>query len=402
MRMKITRNSLLITVYILIILNVILGMVFKFIPSDILRKIFLVSKVAVLASLVLSYFVDLFKFSKYRISVHVDSALLIFFVIYELYISKIRGLLIFPDAYLDILIWPLVYIIFKNYTRKNDIPKIFGRLTEVAMIIVLLLSIPLIIKHRSGFGDVGGVIFYVYYCITFLPMVLYTVEKDKVKNVLFLFTILILVLSTKRSGTIVAVVGYAIYLFTNVSVRRDIRNKLKRKWKYILGFCVVAFLIILSDKVFSFSILSRLRNIGIDRGSGREAIWIEVIDAFTISKSNIKIFGHGFQAVYYQLKPYGIDRLAHNSFIEFLYDYGYIGLGIFLGFLVTQLLRAWKAVRRKNNYAPEMLYSILVAVVFGLTSYFFEESAIIVPIAAFWGCISGESCKDKSRILKRN
>ena len=224
MRMKITRNSLLITVYILIILNVILGMVFKFIPSDILRKIFLVSKVAVLASLVLSYFVDLFKFSKYRISVHVDSALLIFFVIYELYISKIRGLLIFPDAYLDILIWPLVYIIFKNYTRKNDIPKIFGRLTEVAMIIVLLLSIPLIIKHRSGFGDVGGVIFYVYYCITFLPMVLYTVEKDKVKNVLFLFTILILVLSTKRSGTIVAVVGYAIYLFTNVSVRRDIRN----------------------------------------------------------------------------------------------------------------------------------------------------------------------------------
>ena len=165
---------------------------------------------------------------------------------------------------------------------------------------------------------------------------------------------------------------------------------------------MVAFLIILSDKVFSFSILSRLRNIGIDRGSGREAIWIEVIDAFTISKSNIKIFGHGFQAVYYQLKPYGIDRLAHNSFIEFLYDYGYIGLGIFLGFLVTQLLRAWKAVRRKNNYAPEMLYSILVAVVFGLTSYFFEESAIIVPIAAFWGCISGESCKDKSRILKRN
>lgn len=99
------------------------------------------------------------------------------------------------------------------------------------------------------------------------------------------------------------------------------------------------------------------------------------------------MFGHGFQAVYYRLKPYGVDRLAHNSFIEFLYDYGYVGLGIFFGFLATQLIGAIKAIQHKNLHAPEMLYSLLVAVVFGLSSYFFEESTIIVPIAAFGGVL---------------
>lgn len=389
MKLKIKKSTILTVPYTALIVNVVLGMVFKFVSSSILRKLFIASKILLLISIILLNLIDLAQVSKFRFKVHMDSVLLVLFVIYEIYISKVNGLLIFPDAYLDILIWPLMYLLFRNYTRKNDIPPIFGKLVMTTMACVLLLSIPLIVKHRSGFGDVGGVIFYVYYCVAFLPMVLFTIENDKTKNILFLLTIFMLVISTKRSGTVVAVIGYVIYLFTNVRVRKDIKNKFEKYWKYILVFSIAALLVITLDQLFSFSIISRLKSIGVDRGSGREAIWIEVFEAFSRSPFDTKLFGHGYQAVYYRLKPYGVDRLAHNSFIEFLYDYGYIGLGVFLAFFATQIRSGLKAVQKKNPHAPEMLYSLLVALVFGMSSYFFEESAIIVPIAAFWGCFAG-------------
>ena len=389
MKLKITVKSLVHAVYLLVVINGVLGMVFKLAPSGLLRKVVIMSKMFVLLSLVCACLINFMKFSKFQITLHLDKILLITFVIYELYISKIRGLLIFPEAYLDILIWPLIYLLFRNCTIKHDVSKELRNLTEVAMIAVLLLSVPLIIKYRIGEGDGGGVIFYVYYCITFLPMALCVIEEDKIKNRLFLFSILILALSAKRSGTIVAVIGYIVYLFTNVSVRNDIKNKFVRYWKYILAILAFFILIVALDQLFSFSIISRLKSIGSDRGSGREAIWIEIFEAFSESQLNVKLFGHGYQAVYYRLKPYGVDRLAHNSFIEFLYDYGYVGLGIFLSFFVTQIIGGLKASIKKNPHAPEMLYSLLVALVFGMSSYFFEESAIIIPIAAFWGCFAG-------------
>lgn len=395
MKLKITRSSLLTVPYMAIVINVVLGMVFKFVSLGVLRKAFIASKILLLINIILFGLIEFIKFSKFRFKVNLDSVLLAIFVIYEICISKIRGLLIFPDAYLDILIWPMIYILFRNYTRRYDIPQIFGKLVMTTMACILLLSLPLIVKHRSGFGDVGGVIFYVYYCVAFLPMVLFTIENNKTKNILFLLTIFVLAISTKRSGTVVAVIGYVIYLFTNVRVRKDIKNKLEKYWKYILAFSIAALLVIALDQLFSFSIISRLKSIGADRGSGREAIWIEVFEAFLRSPFDTKLFGHGYQAVYYRLKPYGVDRLAHNSFIEFLYDYGYVGLGFFLSFFSTQIMSGLKAVQKKNPHAPEMLYSLLVALVFGMSSYFFEESTIIVPIAAFWGCFAGMNSRKR-------
>lgn len=265
---------------------------------------------------------------------------------------------------------------------------------------LFILSIPLIIKHRSGNGDVGGVIFYVYYCITFLPMVLYTVEDSKTKNRFFLITILLLMLSTKRSGTIVAIVGYVIYLFNDVRVRENIRNKGKKYLRYIFGIALAMILLIVMDKLFSFAIFERLRNIASDQGSGREYIWSYVLNAFHQSETSVRYLGHGFNAVYYRLKPFGADRLAHNSYLEFLYDYGYIGLSIFILFLLGMLRKTVNAFKSKDYKTPIMLYTLLICVVFGCTSYLFEVSAIMVPIAIFWGCFDGERYKNMNRLIR--
>lgn len=390
MRSKGNSQTVYVT-YFLVILSTLSGMIYKFFSTGMLRKIYIGCRLLLLACLIFFVITELFS----RHKIYKDGLLISAFVIYELYISRIRGLLIWPDAFLDILIWPFTYLFFKNYTRRNQIPCKLGRITQTSMIFIFVLSIPLILKHRAGRGDVGGVVFYVYYCITFLPMVLYTVSDYKVKNRLFIISILILMLSTKRSGTIVAVIGYVIYLFNDVRVRNDIKSKVKKYQWYILGIALAAIILIGLDKVFSFEIIERLRNLSSDQGSGREYIWSYVLRDFVSSEEKLKLFGHGFQAVYYRLKPFGVDRLAHNSFLEFLYDYGYVGLSIFVLFYLSLGGRAIRAFRKKDPKIPAMLYTLLISVVFGYTSYFFEESTIIVPIAVYWGCFVGENCRKK-------
>ena len=390
-------------IYFLIVFSTLTGMLYKFFSTGILRKVYIGSRVLLLACLIFSIILELFSYHK----IYKDGLLLSAFVLYELYISKIRGLLIWPDAFIDILIWPLTYLFFKTYTRRNPIPCKFGKFTQISMIFVFTLSIPLVLKHRAGIGDAGGVVFFVYYCITFLPMVLYTVKDYKVKNRLFIVSILMLMLSTKRSGTIVAVIGYIIYIFNDVRVRNDIKNKLKKYQWYIFGIVLVVLLFVVLNSVFSFKIFDRFKNLSSDQGSGREYIWSYILKAFARSEENLKIFGHGFQAVYYRLKPFGVDRLAHNSFLEFLYDYGYAGIFVFSLFYFSLFGKTIKAYRKKDAKIPAMLYTLLISIVFGYTSYFFEESTIIVPIAVYWGCFVGENQRKKykatnDRIIYRN
>lgn len=392
MRINFKTQSIIIIYYMVFTVTAI-GMVVRFAPSGGLRRVYILTRLLLLAILLASL---LLNFAS-RPKIYTGNLILVAFVIYELWISKVRGLLIFPDAYIDILTWPLLYVCFKNYVRHHELPRRIGKTTKMMMVMLFLLSIPLIIIHRFGNGNVGGVIFYVYYCITFLPMVLYTVEDSKVKNRFFLITIFLLMLSTKRSGTIVAIAGYVLYLFNDARVRTDIKNKITKYSKYVFGIAIAAVLLLVMDKIFSFEIINRMRNLASDQGSGREYIWSVILKAFYQSEKSVQYLGHGFQAVYYRLKPFGEDRLAHNSYLEFLYDYGYVGLSIFVVFLLGMVKKAIDAFKDKDYKTPIILYTLLICAVFGYTSYLFEESAIMVPIAIFWGCFDGE--RKRNRLL---
>ena len=65
-------------------------------------------------------------------------------------------------------------------------------------------------------------------------------------------------------------------------------------------------------------------------GAGRTRIWNQVIDYYKASPTREKVLGHGFHSVFYQIRPLGIARYAHNSLLESLYDYGIVGLTLVL------------------------------------------------------------------------
>ena len=141
-------------------------------------------------------------------------------------------------------------------------------------------------------------------------------------------------------------------------------------------------------------IFERFSRLSTDGGSGRDVIWNIVLQAYKESNFMERLFGHGFQSVYYSLRPGGFSRFAHNSYIEYLYDYGIIGLAILLVFVMSMIVFTVKLMNRKSKYTPVMGLLLVITIFLGMFSYFFEESNIIQPIAVSYGIILGLARKE--------
>ena len=300
----------------------------------------------------------IYKLNRRRIVLDPLMIILCLIIVYELVVSYFSNLVVIPMIIVDVIPWPLLLSVFYDYSKFHRIPDSFGLITFVGMMFVCTLSIPNIIARFTGNGNAA--VFSTYYCISFLPMVFIT---GKQKAIVFFSVIvgLIMLLSLKRAAFIIVLAGLFFYYVTSIGNQKDSKKKIRRAMLFALVAIVVLFIGRYVILRMNLNILYRLSRIVEDGGSGRDRIWNQIGTLFNSSRTIEKWFGHGFHAVFYKVKPLGIARYAHNSFLETLYDYGYIGLTT----IVIVVLR------------------ILIV------SYFFEQSVIILPLCVVWGICMG-------------
>ena len=90
-------------------------------------------------------------------------------------------------------------------------------------------------------------------------------------------------------------------------------------------------------------------------------------------------------AVKYKINPYGLGWYAHNSFIETLYDFGIIGLGMLILFIVLLIKETITMNKQKSEFAPVLSSSIPSLLFYASASYFFEVGQTILIYAFIWG-----------------
>ena len=329
------------------------------------------------------------------------SVFLIMLISYELFITFACGVDGHTrDIITDILPWPLLWMIFYDYSRKNDIPKSFYVVTVLGLIVCCILSVPNIQRHLVDYGRRGSVIFPIYFTFSFYTILLLLDINKKVKVAFGVIVVMLLLFSTKRAGVAAVILGLTFYYVVQAHIASTLREKLKRYGVYLfLG--VAAFLIgsYVINK-YEISIIDRFNDISTDGGSNRVFIWLDVMNHFDASNILEKIFGHGFHAVFYKVQPYGYQRMAHNSFLETLYDYGIVGL-VFLFVLIFKLFKYFfEMIKSKYKYAPAMAYSIVPLLFLSLFSYFFEQTVVIVPYAIAWGIMMGQFDSDRKGLYK--
>lgn len=323
-------------------------------------------------------------------------AILLLLISFESLVAISTHSVYMPYAPVDILIWPISVIVYYNYSYYYDITKIAQNKAIWFFFAMCAIAVPLIKIHLSGAGNIGQVIFLTYFCITTLPLVLILTNNRSYRNLSMVLAVLISTASTKRAGTLALILGLFIMLVVEAHIQGTLNQRWKKYLKIMLLILIGTIMVFYLESTGRIQILDRFARLGDDGGSGRDVIWLIVLNAYHSSGLVQRLFGHGFQSVYYILRPGGFYRFAHNSYIEYLYDYGTVGLILLLVFIIALIVSTIDMVRRKARFAPVMCLLLVISVFLGMFSYFFEESNIIMPVAVVYGVILGMDKKEKN------
>ncbi|MDE5582504.1 MAG: O-antigen ligase family protein [Ruminococcus sp.] len=299
-----------------------------------------------------------------------------------------------PIGYItDGVVWPLTFVTFELYAmytdRKVIIKQLHGLIIpSVSVCTVFLINNIRIHLSSSNHGEFGGNVGPVYFCLSFMGLILLLGNKKEKKFFAVWFVIMILA-STKRGGFIILMVGLCGYYLVNSFNKGNISAKIKKIFKFAIIGAIIALILYYIMVQLNLEILDRLLSMKDDEGSGRFDAWEKVIRYYNNSGLSEKIFGHGFHSVPSQVQPLGHYIYAHDSYLEALYDFSMVGMLWLIGIVIWLCVQAIKLIKQKDKDAPAIIYTLVEILVLSLIGYFFDESRFILCVAIVWGISLG-------------
>ena len=302
------------------------------------------------------------------------------------------GLLLYSPGVIrlfDAVAWPLTYLVSFIHFKNNDYTSGFkARLTLCHMLCCIsLIRTILTLSHR---GTNPGP---VYHAIVFLPIILLMCNK-KEKVLLSVFACILVILTAKRTGLIALITGFTAFFLLNTYLQ----NTAKKKFRSIVLIALLGVALLFIASYYSDvtdKILLRFESISTDQGSGRLRIWQTVLSNYAASTPLQKIFGHGIHAVPNFVHPANKYIFSHNSYLEFLYDLGIVGVVLLALIVISMIVFLIRLIVEKNAFAPTAAFAVCIIIVFSATSYCFEESNYIMMIAFYLGLIRGSYYRSK-------
>lgn len=288
-------------------------------------------------------------------------------------------------AFVDIALWPLVFIQSEKWGKNGGHFDLISKPLVFILFGVIMFSIPNLVTHYMGMDRAGYAVGATLTTVTLSPIIL-SLKNDRIKKVLIISVAVVALVSLKRSAFICTILTFVSYYLSDsyIAQKKDRVNKII-KYTFICIIIGVAMYLIIQK--MNTNVFERIMNISEDEGSGRIDIWESVIEGFKESPLLKKLFGHGYHSVAILR---GRGQLAHNDFLEILYDYGVIGLSfavLFVLKLLRRLIWLWKA---KSSLFPVYLSAIIVLFVFSMISYLMVQSLRILFLIAFFGVVDYE------------
>ena len=240
----------------------------------------------------------------------------------------------------------------------------------------------------------------VYYLIVFLP-VLSFFKSPLLRQVLSVFLVLLTLLSNKRT-MLVAVVAYFLVLEL-LSNRRITKGKFICKCILYTGGCIGLYFVFPTIvQALDITVFNELKvsHILEDGGSNRFYIYGMLWKQQMRGSLTHWLIGDGYNAVLFS----GICRdgmlgayvSAHNDYLEVLYDYGIVGLSLYLAFLGLMLKRGLAMVRDERTYGYAFVGSVVMVFIISLSSHLIIYLNYYVIFFLFWGmCLADHNAKRK-------
>ena len=215
------------------------------------------------------------------------------------------------------------------------------------------------------------------YLILSLFSFIFLVENRVLQIVLFIFPLLAFITSFKSTCLVAASLSLLYYY------RVDIVSS-KHKWKFFLIVLFICFLFLLSfSKFINLSEIFSSFNEDLDSGgNGRIEHFVYVLDLFMKKKFEEQFLGSGLMAV-----ASDTYLSAHNDFIEVLYDYGILGIIIFIVFWRQLFLRRG-LLKSDKRVCSAYMVSLVIFFTVCLTSNFIISQIQMLFFSLLWGTIT--------------
>ncbi len=222
----------------------------------------------------------------------------------------------------------------------------------------------------------------VYYVTFFLPFI-FCLRQNLFKYLFIILTLYASFISEKRTGFITIVFSLSFYFIIEMFFRSSFSYK--KKVLIFLFITVLSFLsIYLYEHVYESQgsdVVARIDNIEEDEGSGRIDIYKSLLYEITRLDFYFLLAGNGFNSV---LLSTNIGHSAHNDFLEVLYDFGIVGLILYLLF-IYQILKYWVFLfKKRDEYFGAFTASIIMFFGFSMTSHLIIYPSYFILLIIFW------------------
>lgn len=277
--------------------------------------------------------------------------------------------------------WWYFSLIIKAKPLLKDYIINFGFWFLILFSFISLYFIPRSLNARGLFASLNTG----YYVLFIYPLAMLNSSgiKKVVSTVLMLIVIL---LSMKRGGYVAVALAFTLYLF--FATKQSLFKKM-----LIAGICIGAlFYTIPKIDELTYGTLTTRFEFSQNGGDeeGRSAMYPKIWEAVLTSDFIDQIFGHGLNAV--KVDNVVDGNAAHNDYLEFLYDFGIIGLMLLLVYQFRLFLITWRSHKYKIQfYSSNFAFSIIIVLSMVSIVYAYYYFLVIIP---FW-CIINRIQKEE-------
>lgn len=270
-----------------------------------------------------------------------------------------------------------VYIATEQFGRRGSVG-----IVNFSYILIALIYLIAVVIGKKIEGNV------VYYLLMFLPLTS-MINSDLLRKILYLIQGFIVLVSNKRT----ALIAFVCYCLCSEWMNNKKITGRKKVYKGVLYVLIVIILYI------AFPIICQKLNITVfdeleashiaeDGGSNRLFIYGQL---WMAQKNGDWIhwgIGSGYNSVLLSRVctdgMLGGNVSAHNDFLEVLYDYGIVGLLIYIAFFICIIRKAIKMKKEEYKYAVSFIASILMVLSISLTSHLVIYLNYYAMIFVFW------------------
>lgn len=254
--------------------------------------------------------------------------------------------------------------------------------------ITLLIAVFLFYYYSKGFLENQKSSDTVFCLIVYIPLLFLFDGKKIIKIVAIAFFGVICFLSLKRS----IVLGLSIFMIVFFLLEGN--KKIITKWYFWLIVIAVIFVGSYVSDTIGNSLDARFHEE--TGGSGRDLIYTNILRHFSNSEFFELLFGHGFMSV---VKING--ALAHNDFLQLLYDGGLIAIVFYLSmwfYFLSFVIKNWRIRRQIGGYYSVYVSTIVLLLVLSMLNCFIYSYILISPLMLAIGFLIGE-IRNKKRLL---